>query len=333
MTKEYIILIILIIGLSSYVGLKKDDQVHYELPTIPQVDTTRIDRVEISKADRLVILNKGEKGWTVTDKKFPANLDEIELILGTLKKMNLSALVSEAKDLVRYELDDANAVKVKALAGKEVVRSFVIGKTAPSYNHTFIYLDNKDQIVYQANGNFKSQFDKAAADFRDKKVLGFDPAGIKKITLEKQGKTVTLVKDPAPEKPDQEKDEAKKDLTAEKTVPKATVWKNKEGSVADQKAISDLLSSLSELECQAFMDDDKAARLKGIQPSCKILLENDKTFILNLFNKNEDQDVEGSCSYTPYAFTLTSYKAEDIVSYMDKLIGIKQQDSTESGNE
>ena len=76
MNKENIILIILIIGLSAYVGLKKDDRIHYELPTIPQIDTTRIDRVEISKADRLVVLNKGEKGWTVTDKKFPANFNE-----------------------------------------------------------------------------------------------------------------------------------------------------------------------------------------------------------------------------------------------------------------
>jgi len=333
MKKEYTILIILIIGLSGYLGLKKDDQVHYELPTIPQIDTTRIDRVEISKADRLVVLNKEEKGWTVTDKKFPANPDEIEQILGTLKKMNLSALVSEAKDLVRYELDDANALKVKALAGKEVVRSFALGKTAPSYNHTFIYLDNKDQTVYQANGNFKSQFDKTAADFRDKKVLGFDPAGIKKITLEKQGKAVTLVKAPAPEKPDQENDETPKELTAEKTGPKEVVWKNEAGAMADQKTISDLLSSLSKLECQDFLDDNKAARLKELQPSCKISLENDKTFVLNLFNKNDDQDVEGSCSYTPYAFTLTSYKAEDILSYTDKLLGIEQQDNTEAGNE
>lgn len=333
MKKEYIILIILIIGLSAYLGLKKDDQVHYELPTIPQVDTTRIERVEISKADRLVVLNKGEKGWTVTDKNFPANPDDIELILGTLEKIKLSALVSEAKDLVRYELDDTHAVKVKALAGKEVVRSLVVGKTAPSYNHTFIYLDNKDQTVYQANGNFKSQFDKTADDLRDKKVLGFDPDSIKKITLEKQGKTVTLVKAPAPEKPDQEKDKDKykKDLTAEKTAPKETIWKNESGSVADQKTISDLLSSLSDLECRAFMDDDKAARLKETAPSYKILLENDKTFVLNLFNKNDDQDMEGSCSYTPYAFTLNSYKAEDIVSYTDKLLGIEQQqDRTES---
>ncbi|MDD4272836.1 MAG: DUF4340 domain-containing protein [Desulfobacter postgatei] len=333
MKKEYIILIILIIGLIAYLGLKKDNQVHYELPTIPQVDTTRIDRVEISKADRLVVLTKGENGWTVTDKKFSANPEDIEQMIGTLKAIKLSALVSEAKDLARYELNDTHAVKVKALAGKEAVRSFVIGKTAPSHNHTFIYLDDKDRTVYQANGNFKSQFDKESADFRDKKVLEFDAAGVNKLTLEKQGQIVTLIKSQTPKTTDQEKNETKKNLIEKKPVPQESIWKKEDGSVTDQKTISDLLSSLSKLECQAFLDEDKAARLKEIQPSCKILLENDKTFILNLFNKNENQDVEGSCSYTPYAFTLTSYKAEDIVSYADKLLGIQQQDSTESGEE
>ncbi|WP_035236954.1 DUF4340 domain-containing protein [Desulfobacter vibrioformis] len=334
MKKEYIILIILIIGLSAYLGLKKDGQVHYELPTIPKVDTTRIDRVEISRADRLVVLDKGEKGWTITDKKFPANPDDIEQMLGTLKEMKLSALVSEAKDLARYELDDPHAVKVKALAGKEVLRDFVIGKTAPSNNHTFICLndlsDDKTRTVYQANGNFKNQFDREADDFRDKNVLGFDPDSVKKITLEQQGKTVTWVKAQALKTTDQEKDETKKDPTAEKAAPKEAIWKNEAGSVADQRSISDLLSSLSKLECQSFLDDDKAARLKEIQPSCKILLETDRTFVLNLFNTNDHQDVEGSCSYTPYAFILTSYKAEDIVSYTNKLLGIEQQDSTKS---
>jgi len=336
MKKEYIILIILIIGLSAYIGLKKDDQIHYELPTIPQMDTTRIDRMEISKAGRIVVLDKGEKGWTVTDKKFPANPDEIKQILGTLKQIKLSALVSEAKDLARYELDDTHALKVKALADKKELRSVVIGKTAPSNNHTFIYLDDKDRTVYQANGNFKNQFDKTAADFRNKTVLGFDLDSVKKVTLDKQGKTVTLVKAPAPEKPqqepepEQEKDKTQKVLASEKAAPEKTIWKNEDGSVVDQKTMFDLLSSLSKLECQAFMDDDQADRLNEKVPSCKISLETDNTFILNLFDKNNDQDVEGSCSYTPYAFTLTSYKAEDIVTYTDRILGIEQQNATES---
>ncbi len=52
MKKEYIILIVLIIGLSAYLYLKKDNQVHYELPTLPQVDTDRVNHMEIVKADR-----------------------------------------------------------------------------------------------------------------------------------------------------------------------------------------------------------------------------------------------------------------------------------------
>lgn len=338
MKKEYLILIILIIGLSAYLGFKKDDQVHYELPAIAKVDTTRIDRIEIQKADRLVVLNKGEDGWTVTNKKFAAKSGDIKQMLDMLEEIRLSALVSEARDLTRYELDDAHAVKIKAMAKGQVVRSIATGKTAPSRNHTFICLNGRsgdqegelNQTVYQANGNFKPQFDKDAADFRDKKVLAFAPDSIKKITLEKQGQTVSFIKAAKPETADPEKKKTQKDSTAEKKEAKEAIWKNEDGSAADQKIVSDLLSSLSTLECQAFMDDDKAARLKEKHPSCKILLENDATFVLNLFDKNNDKDVEGSCSYTPYAFTLTSYKADDIVSYTDKLLGIeKQQDSTE----
>ncbi|WP_321495539.1 DUF4340 domain-containing protein [uncultured Desulfobacter sp.] len=330
MKKEYLILIILIIGLSAYLVLKKDGQTHYELPTVPKVDTARIDRMEISKADRLVVLDKSEKGWTVTDKKFPANQGDLEQMLGTLKQIKLSALVSEAKDLSRYELDAPHAVKVKALAGKDVLCSLVIGKTAPSYNHTFVCLKDGDQTVYQANGNFKDQFDKGSDDFRDKTVLEFDPDGVKKITVEKQGKTAVFVKTRTVKAADQEKEETKGDLAEENTASEETVWKNEDGSAGDPKSISDLLSSLSKLECQTFINDEETARFKKKQPLCKISLENDQTFVLNLFNKNEDQDVDGSCSYTPYAFTLTSYKAEDIVSYTDKLLGIEQQDSSES---
>lgn len=340
MKKEYIVLIILIIGLSLYLGLRKDDQVHYELPAIPKVDTTRIDRIEIAKADRLVVLNKGENGWTVTDKQFAANPDEIKQMLDTLKAIKLSALVSEAKEIARYELDDAHAIKIKALAKNQVLRSIIIGKTAPSNNHTFICLDAQkealNQTVYQANGNFKPQFDKEAADFRDKKVLGFDLESIKKITLEKQEQTATYVKALEPETTnqqpattDQQKDKTQKALAAEKSGNKKATWKNQDGTVADQKIVSDLLSSLSTLECQTFIDDDKATQLKEKHPSCKILLENDTTFVLSLFDKNNNQDVEGSCSFTPYAFTLPSYKADDIASYTDQLLGIVKQDTTE----
>lgn len=49
MKKEYTILIVLIIALGAYLGLKKDGRVHYELPVPAAVDRDKIDRLEIKK--------------------------------------------------------------------------------------------------------------------------------------------------------------------------------------------------------------------------------------------------------------------------------------------
>ncbi len=338
MKKEYIILIVLIIGLSAYLYLKKDNQVHYELPTLPQVDTDRVNHMEIVKADRKVVLNKDEKGWTLTDKKYPADQAQVTQMLATLKALRLSALVSEAKDLSRYELDDANAVRVTAFADKDVLHSFFVGKTAPSHNHTFICLDEQNKMVYQANGNFKDQFDKTVQDFRDKKVLEFEADSIKKITVDKQGNTVTLVKVALPEeKTDPKQTDSTDQNTEEPADTKAAagkvkfVWQNQDGTPVDKDSVSDLLSSLSKLACDSFVDEERATVLTKEMPACKILLENDRNFVLNLFDqKDAEKDVEAICSSIPYAFTLKGFKAEDINSYTDKLLGIEKQDSAES---
>ena len=43
-------LILLIVGLGAYLGLKKDDRLHYDLPVPAAVDTLKIDQLEITKA-------------------------------------------------------------------------------------------------------------------------------------------------------------------------------------------------------------------------------------------------------------------------------------------
>ena len=329
MKKEYIILVVLIAGLSAYLFLKKDNQVHYELPTVPVVDTSQIDRMEIEKAGQKVVLTKEEKGWTLTDKKYPADEAQIKQMLATLKELRLSALVSEAKDLSRYELDKPNAVKITAFAGKEVLRSFFAGKAAPSYHHTFICLDDTNQLVYQANGNFRSQFDKETPEFRDKKVMEFPVDSIKKITLEKQGKVETLVLVlPPKEKSGQNSDSQKTAATTRRHKP---FWQTQDGSLADEDNVSNLLTSLSKLECDTFLDETQTTGLDKETPACKILLENDQNFVLNLFEKKDaEEDIKATSSSTPYAFSLTGFKAEDIHSYVDKLLGIKKKERTDS---
>ncbi|MCG8687643.1 MAG: DUF4340 domain-containing protein [Desulfobacterales bacterium] len=329
MKKEYLILILIIIGLSAYLVLKKDNQVHYELPVLPQVDTETIDRIQITKADRSIMLNKTENTWTLNEDKYPADKAAVDDILDTIKELTLSALVSEAGDLARYELDDANAVKVKVFSKDALKREFSIGKAAPSFNHTFVMVDGTKQIL-QADKSFRNHFDKSVGDLRDKLVLEFEPGEIKKITLEKQGTLMTLI--PASQSNgDSDDDKSGSNETTEDK--KNSGWVFEDGTAADKETIDDLLSSLSHLECQSFLDQDRARELKKETPLCKITLENKETLGLNLFKQEGTEDMAGISKSSPYAFTLAGYKTGDIVSYVDKLLGLEKPEETESDKE
>ncbi|MCG8633868.1 MAG: DUF4340 domain-containing protein [Desulfobacterales bacterium] len=317
MKKEYLILIVIIAGLSAYLTLKKDDRVHYELPVMTALDTKAIDRVDITRGDTALTLSKGDKGWTVTEEKYPVDQTAMENILSAVKELKLSALVSEAGDKIRYELDAERAIRVNAWAGNTEKRSFIIGKTAPSFNHTFIMLKD-DGKIYQADNSFRNDFAKNVDDIRDKLVLSFETETIKKITLEKDGVTRTLVLNaPAPSGEDKTENpgEAK------------GAWLYDDGAPADKTAAEDLLSSLSHLECQSYLKPAEAKAIEKETAQCKISLENGSTLSLNLFEKAKGESVAGLSSSTPYAFALDSYKAKDIVSYADKLLGLEKKDA------
>ena len=316
MKKEYLILIALIIGLGAYLGLKKEDRMHYELPALAQVDTAEIDRLEIKKSDRSVVFKKADGAWTLTDKNYPADTAGVEKMLDTIRDLNLSALVSEAGDRNRYELDSDNAIHVAAFAGETEKRRFSIGKTAPSFNHTFVMLD-RDTRIFQADKNFRNDFNKSEDEFRDKLVMEFDVKGVRKITLERPGKTIVF----SPAAP------AKEDEAAEPE------WQREDGTRADQGAVSDLLSSLSHLECQEYLDPADAGALEKETALCKITLENKTVLGLNLFGQDGREDMAGTVSASPYAFVLASYKAKDILSYVDTLLGIEETDENRPDKE
>ncbi len=322
MKKEYLILIALIVGLSAYLGLKKDDQVHYELPVLAALDTKELDRVDITQNKETFTLLKSDKGWTVTEESFPVDQAAIDSVLDTIKDLKLSALVSEAGDKIRYELDTARAIQVTAWAGETEKRVFVIGKTAPSFNHTFVMLNDGNNI-YQADKSFRNNFDKTIDEFRDKLVLSFETETVKKITLEKSGIVRTLVlSTPAPPK--------EGEADAEKTKEPSGTWQFEDGTTADETAAQDLLSSLSHLECQGYLKTPETKDLEKEKTLYKISLENGANLSLSLFEQADGETMAGQSSSTPYAFTIDSYKAKDIVSYVDKLLGLDQKEEATS---
>ncbi len=320
MKKEYLILIALIAGLSAYLGLKKDDQVHYELPVLAALDTKELDRVDITQNKETLTLSKSDKGWTVTEESFPVDQAAIDSVLDTIKDLKLSALVSEAGDKIRYELDTARAIQVTAWAGETEKRVFVIGKTAPSFNHTFVMLNDGNKI-YQADKSFRNDFSKTVDEFRDKLVLSFETETIKKLTLEKAGITRNLVlKIPEPLKEGKKGDDTAKE-------PSGT-WQFEDGTSADKTAAQDLLSSLSHLECQGYLKKTETKALEKEKALYRITLENGVD--ISLFEQTDGETMAGQATSTPYAFTIDSYKAKDIVSYVDKLLGLDRKEEATS---
>ncbi|MBT6340299.1 MAG: DUF4340 domain-containing protein, partial [Desulfobacula sp.] len=223
----------------------------------------------------------------------------------------LSALVSEKENLKRYELDDENHIQVKATNGQKIIFQFTMGKTAPSFNHTFVRLPD-DKNIYHANGNFRSHFDKTVEDFRDKKVLEFRQDSIQQITIEKDGISKTLI--------------SKQEKTDNKEA--SITWRSDDGISSDKKIVSNLLSQVSFLKSEKYLSDEIKNKLVNEKPLCKMRFKNEKSIDLTLFKMDTEENLIGISSMNEYAFALSQFNGKEIVSNIETLLGITKEEKT-----
>ena len=314
MKKEYLILILIIVILAGYLVLKKEDGRHYTLPVPPPVDTETIDRLTVAQTDQTLDFIRTESGWGVTEHAYPADDEAVDKMLDVLFGLTLSALVSEKQDLVRYELDPSRVLTVTAFQGDTQIMSFNIGKTAPTFNHTYVMLEN-DPHIYQANDNFRSHFNKSVDEFRDRQVLAFQEKDIEKITLQTPEKQVVLTaRKPA------------EDETRDST----SVFYYPDGTSPDPKTVSNLLSSVSALACDRFVTDLDKADLEASSPRLAVILGNGTSRMLKLFEPDGDESVPATSSMNEYVFFLKPHVAEDITSYALDLAGLTPQQEGET---
>lgn len=314
MKKEYLFLILIIVILTGYLVLKKEDGRHYTLPEPPSVDTEKIDRLTVAQTDQILDFIRTESGWMVTEHTYPADGEAIEKMLDVMSGLTLSALVSEKQDVARYELDPSRVLTVTAFQGDTPAMSFKIGKTAPTFNHTFVMLGN-DPRIYQANDSFRSIFNKSMDEFRDRQVLTFQENNIEKITLQTPEKQVVLTaREPA------------ENETRESTP----VFLYPDGTSPDPKTVSNLLYSVSALTCDRFATDTDKADLEASSPRLAVILENGTSRVLKLFEQDGDESVPATSSMNEYVFFLKPHVAEDITSYALDLAGLTPQQEEET---
>jgi hypothetical protein len=308
--KEYAILFFIIAVLLYYIFSEHGGRTHYKLPEVTKIRKADISKIDIRKKGSDVTLFRGGDGWLVGPDKYPASDSRVEKIIDGITGLKLTAMVSESKNYPLYELDKDHRIEVEAYSGDRSLLKVEIGKPASSYRHTFVLLDD-DYHVYHANGNLRDEFNRTVSDLRDRVVMKFSDQ-IMELTLKKGNDTLTIARETAP---------VSADTTSPKEAkqpenPAPSGWIIRGGKTVKQKEVDELVSTLSNLECDSFIEN----KGKGdyTSPVYTVTLKGAGTYTLSIFKKKDGQYPAVS-SQSDYPFLLSEWKAGRIMKDLNSL--------------
>ncbi len=308
---EAAILIFLIAVLAFYISSQKDEKTNYELPDVKEIQTGDISKIDIKKKDSGIVLVKEAGKWLVGDKKYPADNFMVEGMLNAISGLTLTALASESKNYVIYELDEKGRVLVEVFKGDDLLRKINIGKTTPTHLQTFVTLD-EDYRVYHSKGTIRREFERTVKELRDKKVMSFSDE-ISEIVLKRGGEEMTIIRAEAPVSVDVT--EKGKDPQAPEA--EAQKWTTAEGKSLNDTEVDGIVSILSTLKCDDFIADKTKEDLKS--PIFTATLKGMNAYTISLFEKKDEQYPAVS-SGSEYAFLLSEWKANKIMKDFAGLI-------------
>ncbi len=321
--KEYIILAVIIIALSVYLVMRHSDRTLYELPKIPEVAEKEITRLQITRGDAVIELKKKDGSWYIEPLAYPADGEKVEHMLESLGNLTLTALVSESNNYNLYDLSPESEIHVKAWKGDALERDIEIGKTAPSYRHTFVKPAG-DVRVFHARGNLRNAFDTSLDELRDKTVMAFTPADIQEIEITNDRQTTVLTKTPPPHKETSAPETEKAD---ESPAAPRTVWQAPDGRAGDENVVNSLLNTLSNLHCEKFRADDAKEAMNA--PQLTVRLKGPQGYRLNVFSKTEEKETlyPATSSGSKYAFFLPEGLVNNIREDAAKVIKTPETDT------
>ncbi len=319
--KEILLLAAVIVGLSIYLAVRKQDRALYDLPTLPPVSGGDITRIEVKAPRQTLVLERAEGNWTVGSEKYPADSLKVQQMIDTIEGLALTELISTSGDAVRYDLTDDKKIAVKAFAGDSPQREFDIGKTAPSFRHTFVRISGNPN-VYNARDNFRSKFDLQVSDLRDKQVLSFSASEIQQLRLTKGADSRVLERKAAPLA---EGGSSPAKETGSSAVKAEMIWQTPEGVKADQARIDRLLSTLSQLSCESYVAGRSKTDFSA--PIYQIRIKGSMDHDLMIFAKlgDDTEKLPAVSSQNAYPFYLPDWQTKNLMPEFPELL--QQPDS------
>jgi hypothetical protein len=316
--KEFLILGIIICGLLLYIFQRNTDKISYQLPVIPTVAKKEITKIELSKGEPPIVIKKKDDKWYIDPQGFLVDNNKVNDMLDGIEGFSLAALVSESKSYNRYDLDDQNKIQIKAWQGETLKRDFLVGKTASSSLHTFVRLAG-DERVYQAQENLRGKFEYTIDNLRDKTVLSFNSSEIQEIKVTKGDKSMTFIRTQQAGE-NRPSEEADTDSAEPPPANVKTTWQTADGNKVDETRLDRLLSTLSNLDCQRYIDDRKKEELTD--PVYAVMLKGKQDYSLSIFAKSGEgnEHYPAVSSGNDYPFELSNWQAEELLKVPDEIV-------------
>lgn len=313
--KEIVILVLIIAALTAYIVSEKRGSVHYLLPEVNPIAEKDVTKLTIHKGESDIVLHRENDEWVILPQKFLAEENVVKAMVEGIGSLTLTALASESKSYPVYELDDEHKVQVELYGGEEVLRKIEVGKAASSAQHTFVKLDG-DHRVFHARGNLKITFDKSIAELRNKNVLTIDEE-ISEVNLKQGDKETTLLRASTPVSVDVAQAEAGEKLgEVEGQEEPPPTWRTHEDLPAKEREVDDIINSLSQLQCNAFVEDKTKEDLTS--PLYEVTLKGLKDYTFAVFEKVDSQYIATS-SESDYPFFIPEWKAQRVMKDPDTL--------------
>ncbi len=333
--KEYLVLALVIAGLSLYLFLRNTDKMNYLVPDLADIPKQDITRIEIAGPGDTHLLTKNGGGWTIGPREYPADADKVEKMLESIAGLTLTALVSETKNYDRYDLHANRKITVKAWAGDVLKRVFDLGKATSTFRHTFVKI-SEDERVFHAQDNIRNRFEQTLDDLRDKIVLSLNRDTIGEIQFDDHQaasrKSIRLTRKQTAASSAEKKPETG-DTTA--ATPPSSHWEKSDGDGSggvrvDDTKMSGLLDSLSNLRCEKYIQDgDKSAYT---DPIYTLSLKGAETYTLSIFKKRAEdaESYPALSSQNDYVFILGGWEVGGLLDKLDAKPEEPQKEAVEA---
>jgi len=190
---------------------------------------------------------------------FPADTFGADSLASTLATLGSESVLEDAGPPEEYGLGDGARVVRFSAGGKE--HELRLGKDSPVGQNT--YASTGSGSIYTIARYKAASFDKRPDDLRDKRVLDFDRESIRRIVASWPGGRVVLEREAKPAEP-----EAKNAEEAKPAAPAQPGWRMVEpiAERADGDRVDQMLSDLSLLRAEGFVDDPPPDAAAGLAP-------------------------------------------------------------------